>query len=165
MLMFTRSLLMALIPRLCRLARHPDVQALLSPACDMQSLALALLRHPEDTQPVLSRLTDLDEVTLRLLPARADVPLMACCLQEGLAGWLRLCAQCTADELLTALTQCAFDPDAATLSALVSRERQAQAQRVYGLQLLWRILGDDRLPDAMGLFDPAHAAGKEAFHG
>ena len=129
------------------------------------ALALALLRHPEDTQPVLSRLTDLDEVTLRLLPAGADVPLMACCLQEGLAGWLRLCAQCTADELLTALTQCAFDPDAATLSALVSRERQAQAQRVYGLQLLWRVLGDERMPDAMGLFDPAHAAGKEAFHG
>lgn len=165
MLMFTRSLLMALIPRLCRLARHPDVQALLPPTVDMQPLALALLRHPEDAQPVLSRLTDLDEVTLRLLPAGADVPLMACCLHEGLAGWLHLCAQCTAEELLTALTQCAFDPDASTLSALVSRERQAQAQRVYGLQLLWRVLGDERIPDAMGLFDPAHAAGKEAFYG
>lgn len=165
MLMFTRPLLMALIPRLCRLARHPDVQALLPPAADMPPLALALLRHPEDAQPVLSSLTDLDEVTLRLLPAGADVPLMACCLHEGLAGWLHLCAQCTAVELLTALSQCAFDPDAATLSALVSRERQAQAQRVYGLQLLWRVLGDVRMPDAMGLFDPAHTAGREAFHG
>ena len=164
-MMLTRSALMTLIPRLCRLAGRPDVQPLLpsAPDADLQPLALALLRLPQEARPVLAAMTGVDEVSLGMLPAGASLPLMQCCLEEGLAAWLHLCAQCTADELLSALARCAFDPDAATLSALVSRDRNAQARQVYGLQLLWRILGDDRLPDAMSLFQPARR--EEASHG
>ena len=163
-MILSRHTLAQIIPPLCRLVRLPDVQACLpaDPAADMQPLALAMLRHPAESIPVLAGMTDLNESILRMLPPGADLPLMRCSLEEGLCALMHLCGQCTADELLAALSRCTFTPDPAMLSALVSRDRTHHAQKIYGLQLLWRMLGDDRIPDALSLFDPDR---KEVPHG
>lgn len=65
---------------------------------------------------------------------------------------MRLCAQCTLDELLTALAACPCSPTPAMLAALVEQSRRRDAMALYALQMLWRIAGDPALPAAMSLF-------------
>lgn len=65
---------------------------------------------------------------------------------------MRLCAQCTLDEVLTALAACPHNPSPAMLAALVEQARRRDAMALYALQMLWRIAGEPELPDAMTLF-------------
>ncbi len=54
--------------------------------------------------------------------------------------------------MLTALSGCACMPTAEVLAALVSRDRADYQRQRYGLQLLWRLVGDERIADALTLF-------------
>ncbi len=54
--------------------------------------------------------------------------------------------------MLTALSGCTCMPTAEVLAALVSRDRADYQRQRYGLQLLWRLLGDERIADALTLF-------------
>lgn len=58
---------------------------------------------------------------------------------------------------MAALSGCTCMPTAEVLAALVSRDRADYQRQRYGLQLLWRLLGDERIADALTLF-PAPAA-------
>lgn len=54
--------------------------------------------------------------------------------------------------MLTALSGCTCMPTAEVLAALVSRDRADYQRQRYGLQLLWRLVGDERIADALTLF-------------
>lgn len=77
-------------------------------------------------------------------------------LAEGLNGeriaLMRLCAQCSGTELLSALMRCPFAPSPSALAAVIETQRREDAMRLYELQLLWRITGETELPDALTLF-------------
>lgn len=139
-------ILCAMIPPLCRLTACEDVHgALLSVAvrpgeATVRELHRTLLGH-EDWALALAPLNaDPDrEDTLSLLDA-------------SFLDLMSLCSQCTAGEMLTVLTRCIVPPTMEALALLLAEHRQQEAQRLYAAQLLWRIQGDERIPDAIALF-------------
>ncbi|MBQ8556294.1 MAG: hypothetical protein IJ438_10550 [Clostridia bacterium] len=93
-----------------------------------------------------------------------------CCHQaaedDTLRGYQQVCRQCTAEEVLLVLTRCTAVPTPDALALLIGAHRREQAQRLYALQLLWRLLGDGDIPDAVSLFgQDAPAPSGEAIAG
>lgn len=152
--MLSLEALCAIVPPLCRLVREADVRCVLTSAQpDADALARAILAHPGDARPLLSALTELDAATLAMLPAGADLPLLQNALDDPLISLMHLCRQCRPGEMLRVLHRCTAVPTAEGLAILLNEQRREQSQAVYGLQLLWRSLQDDRIPDALALFD------------
>lgn len=147
-----RDDLARLIPPVCRLMDDPELSSLLQENAEAQQLAPIILRRSREARAILSVMTGLDGAVLSMLPEGAELPLLLSCLQEGLTELMHLCSQSNPGELLTVLAQCSFNPDMQALSLLVSRYREEQARQLYGLQLLWRTLRDERIPDALSLF-------------
>lgn len=140
----TLMTLCALVPPLCRMAADEPVQQALQalngvPLNDstLAPLLEAMHRHPQDHQTAVN-----------LLSAESHGQ----CLSPEALALFHLCAQCTPAELLQVLTQCTVAPSAEALALLVGEHRREQAMVHYALQLLWRIHGDDTLPDALTLF-------------
>ena len=138
----------ALVPPMCRMAADADVRrALETLSADAEAscapLAAAMRRHPEDARRVMTLLGSGDPPTDGSLRRRFS--------REALA-FFHLCGQCAPEELLTVLTRCTVTPTAEALALLIGERRREQAAQRYALQLLWRIQGDDALPDAFTLF-------------
>jgi len=132
------------VPPLCRMAADEAVQRALqalngAPLNDQTLTPLldAMQRHPQDYQ-----------ATQRLLSADSHGQ----CFDPEVLALFHLCSQCSPTELLRVLTRCTVVPSAEVLAQLVSERRREQAMARYALQLLWRINGDDALPDALTLF-------------
>ena len=145
--------LCALVPPLCRMAADPDVRLALEsisrdPEADRAPLAAAMARHPDDARRAMTLLGCGEPPAPTTLRQRFP--------REALA-FFHLCGQCTPQELLSVLTHCTVTPTAECAALLVGEHRRREAQRMYGLQLLWRITGDASLPDAQTLF-PAPSA-------
>ena len=143
--------LCALVPPLCRMAADPAIRRALEaislePEADRAPLAAAMACHPDDAQRALTLLGTGDGPTAATLCRRFP--------REALA-FFHLCGQCSPQELLAVLTRCTVTPTAECVALLVSEHRREEAQRLYGLQLLWRMAGDAALPDAHSLFPPA----------
>lgn len=73
-------------------------------------------------------------------------------LDRDMLGYLYVCRQCTAQELLSVLHRCTLPPGPDALALLVGESRRSRARELYALQLLWRLLGDEALPDPLSLF-------------
>lgn len=134
------------VPVMCRIAAHPDVQRLLDRAAEARDHHAAVLleaaaafaaRHPDG----------------QYLPQPITPELM---------GYLHLCRQSSAGEILSVLTACTVSPSPEVLALLLSRQRQQQSRELYALQLLWRIHGDERIPDALSLFRKPDASSGNA---
>lgn len=136
------------VPHLCRAASHPPVRQLLD--------QMSRNAHPADAGALLRRLLQapdaqaLGGILAPERPLREALSLL--CSGEGLS-LLYVCRQCTARELLTILTRCTCAPSAEGMALLAGQLRQEEARQRYALQLLWRIHGDDTIPDAWPLFD------------
>lgn len=154
--MLPLATLCAAVPPLCRLVREADVRAALTAAPpDLSALARAAAAHPGDANPLLSALTELDAPTLAMLPAGADLALWQNALDDELVALMHLCRQCRPGEMLRVLHRCTAAPTPEGLAILLNEQRREQTRAVYGLQLLWRSLQDERIPDALSLFaDP-----------
>ena len=147
----TLMTLCALVPPLCRMTADEAVQRALQalhgvPLNDhtIAPLLNAMQRYPQDYQTMMNLLSA-ESHGQRFSP-------------EVLALF-QLCTQCSPTELLQVLTRCTVAPSAEALALLVGEHRREQAMARYALQLLWRIHGDDTLPDALTLFpEPAQAA-------
>ncbi|MBQ2954280.1 MAG: hypothetical protein IJE07_12185 [Clostridia bacterium] len=142
--------LLALTPPLCRMAEDPGVRAALAilssqPDADPAPLAAAMNRHPDDARRAMTILGCGDAPSAETLRRRFP--------REALA-FFHLCGQCTAAEILAVLTRCTVCPTAEALALLIGHARREQAERLYALQLLWRMGGDAALPDAIALFPP-----------
>ena len=81
--------------------------------------------------------------------------------REALA-FFHLCGQCAPEELLAVLTRCTVTPTAECIALLVGERRREEAQRLCGLQLMWRMAGDSSLPDALSLQQAGSAEAKNA---
>lgn len=144
----TTTTLCALTPHLCRLSGDTAVRRAVAAFAGGESdarydaLALALRTHPKDAAAAVSLLggSDLTTETIR-----------QCFDREALA-FFHICGQCSPAELLQALCQCHFPPTMDALAHLIAHQRQQQAMARYALQLMWRICGDEALPDALSLF-------------
>lgn len=148
--------LCALVPPMCRMGRDPDVRHSLEAFRrhdDPAPLSRAMLRHPEDSRRVMTLMGSGDPPTTESLRRRFT--------QEALA-FFHLCGQCAPEELLCVLTRCTTTPTAEALSLLIGERRREQAAQLYGLQLLWRMNGDNSLPDAFALFAPSGAPAPNA---
>ena len=129
--------LLALIPPLCRLTSAPPIHATLS-----------ALHAPAPLGPLLDQCRAVSPADAALV----DRHLPALPADEALALF-HLCSQCTAAELLAvAADHPTLPPDA--LALLVGDRRRHDAMARYALQLLWRILADPAIPDALSLFPP-----------
>lgn len=127
-----KETMLRLIPEMCMLAADPDVRAdldacLHGPAAEKQ-LVTAIARHPEAQQ---MHAHDMDAEALALL---------------------RLCTQCRAGEMMMAAAGCTGDLTPDGLALLVNERRRHEAMLRYGLQLLWRMCGDEAIPDAIATF-------------
>lgn len=144
--------LCALVAPMCRMAEDAAVRRALEDlsggAEDYAPLAAAMRRHGEDARRVMTLMGSGDEPTAESLRRRFH--------REALA-FFYLCGQCTPAELLSVLTRCTVTPTAEAIALLVSERRREQAERLYGLQLLWRMQDDPALPEAMALFSPGAA--------
>lgn len=150
--------LCALVPPLCRMAADPAVRRALAgisrdPEADRAPLAAAMAAHPDDARRALTLLGTGDGPTADTLRRRFP--------REALA-FFHLCGQCTPQELLSVLTRCTVTPTAEAAALLVGEHRREEAQRLYGLQLLWRMAGDKALPDAQSLFPATKPTGNAA---
>lgn len=150
--------LVALTPPMCRMAEDPAVRAALaalsgSDQPDPAPLAAAMARHPDDARRALTILGSGDGPTAESLRRRFS--------REALA-FFHVCGQCTAAEILAVLTRCTVCPTTEALALLVGQARRERAERLYGLQLLWRMAGDASLPDALALFPPDAAPSRSA---
>lgn len=134
------------IPVMCRIAASPEIQRLLDAAVRasghhadalLDAAASFALRHPDG----------------QYLPRP---------LTREWMGYLHLCRQCGAGEILAVLTSCTVTPSPEALSILLSRARRLDSRALYALQLMWRIHGDDRIPDALSLFDEADSSAPSA---
>lgn len=151
----TVTTLCALTPQLCRLSRDAVVRRAVSAFSGGESdarhdaLSLALRAHPEDATAAVSLLggSDLTTETIR-----------QCFDREALA-FFHICGQCSPAEVLQALCQCHFPPTMDALAQLIAHQRQQQAMTRYALQLMWRICGDEALPDALSLFPEEDGGG------
>lgn len=128
--------LCAAVPVMCRIASAPEIQRLLDAAARAQgthgsalldAAAAFVSRHPDG----------------QYLPHPITPELM---------GYLHLCRQCSAGEILAVLTACTVTPSPEALSHLLNRSRQLASQKLYALQMMWRLHGDERIPDALSLF-------------
>lgn len=110
------------------------------------------LSHEEGLRALLTAGADAPAIEAALAASAEGRALLA----EGLTGeriaLMRLCAQCSGTELLTALMRCPFAPSPSALAAVIETQRREDAMRLYELQLLWRITGETELPDALTLF-------------
>ncbi len=132
--------LLACIPPLCRLAAQPDVQRAIdrlisAPDSPLDPLCTALAAHPEG-------------LSLKDADLREMLPLLG------------ICRQCSADELITVASRCTAMPTAEGLSLLVAAHRHEEARTQYALQLLWRLLGDESIPDALTICMLSASAGR-----
>ncbi len=129
--------LCALIVPLCRLAALPQVRAALDKQpFDPGALRDALRRMPEELRALSPYLPE----------ARTSL------VAEPYLSLLSLCRQCSQEELLSVATRCTASLTTDALAALISEHRRQEAQRLYALQLLWRMNADPALPDALSLF-------------
>ncbi len=136
----TRGQIMALVAPLCRLTADPDVRGAIDalradPSGPLEPLQHALHAHREGN--VWASIAPQGDAALDLLV---------------------LCRQCSAAELIGALSTCPDDVTLEALSVLVGQRRQQEARALYGLQLLWRLLGDGSIPDALSVFGQEAAA-------
>lgn len=144
--MTIRTLCALTIP-MCRMARDPQVMMAAAKAAERMDDAhfralLAEMRHfPEELDTVLG-LLGCSGVTEELMLH----------MSNGLPGFLHLCGQCSPGEMLDVLSRCQWKIGAEELALLISRRRRELAMARYGLQLLWRLCGDDTIPDALTLF-------------
>lgn len=149
------SLLMTLAPLMCECCADPAVRSALD----------TLDARPDDRQAhtalchAMAAHAAAGDIAALLLDAPRPVPdsiaaALANCLDREMLGYLYLCCQCSAQELLTVLHRCTLPPSPDALALLISQYRAQQARELYGLQLLWRLLGDDSIPDPMRLFRP-----------
>lgn len=140
----TLTTMCALTPPLCRMGADPAVRAALSGAAEAgyTPLAEAMERYPAEAAEALALLGSND--------ANPE-PLGRCFNEEALA-FFHVCGQCGAGEVLDVLTRCTVAPTAEGLALLVGERRKRIAMARYGLQLLWRMVGDEALPDALALF-------------
>ncbi|MBQ8202217.1 MAG: hypothetical protein IJZ74_10695 [Clostridia bacterium] len=159
--------LCALIPPLCILTADPAVQHALD----------NMAEAPQPASPALMKALSAHTAELQRIAALHDLNQRRLLIDHELLALMYVCRQCTAEELLTILTSCTVPPTAEGLALLASAHRQQQARQQYGLQLLWRILGDEAIPDALSLFsrpsrrsmqdvraDLLRRINKEAFH-
>ena len=152
----TLMMMCALTPHLCALASDPAVREAVAALSedhrqDCGELAQALRRCPAEAAAAVSLLGGSD-----LTPDTVS----RCFDREALA-FFHICGQCGAGELLAVLTRCTCAPTAEGLALLLGERRRMLAMVRYGLQLLWRMCGDDALPDALALFPedgPARSA-------
>lgn len=144
----------ALIPPLCRLAEDATVREALAEE-DFYSLARAMGRHPADARAVVSLLTEADS-------SDPDPHMLRRCLSGEALALFHLCAQCGAGEMLAVLSRCTVSPTTEALALLIGEYRRAQAMARYALQLLWRLNGDEALPDALALFPQEGAPARSA---
>lgn len=140
--------LVALVPPMCRMAADADVRRSLAALSadaesDRSALAAAMQRHPEDARRVMTLLGSGDPPTGEALRRRFTHQVLA---------FFHLCGQCAPEELLAVLTRCTVTPTAEGIALLVSDRRREQAAQRYALQMLWRMQGDEALPDAFALF-------------
>lgn len=147
------ALLVSLIPLMCECCEDPAVRdpldALGSSAQNREArdaLCRALAAHPRS-----------GELAALLLDAPAPRPdeaeaALSQCLGQDMLGYLYVCRQCTAQELLSVLHRCTLPPGPDALALLVGESRRSRARELYALQLLWRLLGDESLPDPLSLF-------------
>lgn len=150
--------LCTLTPPLCRMAADPAVRRALDaishdPDADRAPLASAMAAHPGDARRALTLLGTGDELSAATLRRRFP--------REALA-FFHLCGQCSPQELLAVLTRCTVTPTAECIALLVGERRREEAQRLYGLQLMWRMAGDSSLPDALSLQQAGSAESKNA---
>lgn len=157
----TTMTLCALVLPMCRMAADPAVRDALAAldglsgadctAETMAPLLQVMQRHPREAAEVLA-----------LLGAGADDGTACCGLDLEAAAFFHLCGQCSPQELLGVLTRCVTPPSAGALALLIGQARRQEAMLRYGLQLLWRLCGDESLPDALALFPEEGRSGRNA---
>lgn len=157
----TNDLLIRILPLLCRLAAEDTVRAALAAYGDhpedgeaLRRLCRACLSCPHEGQALYTALTGGSSVP-------GDAALTAC-LPDELPGYLALALQCSAEELVTAVCGSAARLTPEALALLVSARRREESRHRYALQLLWRIHGDERIPDALSLFPAAPVPSRSA---
>lgn len=110
------------------------------------------LSHEEGLRALLTGGADAPAIEAALAASAEGRALLAEGLTEERIALMRLCAQCSGTELLSALMRCPFAPSPSALAAVIETQRREDAMRLYELQLLWRITGETELPDALTLF-------------
>lgn len=156
----TNGQLLRLLPLLCQLAHDEDIRRALA-ACAAaedeaarRDLCAALMARPDETRRLCAGVTGTDTVP--------DAATLAALMAGDLGGYFHLALQCSPEELTAAVCTSAVPLTPQALALLVSACRREEAQRRYALQLLWRIHGDERLPDALTLFPAAPAPARDA---